>query len=175
MRRFLVIIASLVFLIGIGACAVVGLRLFQPAANAAEPILMVATGENGRQAVEAYFATTLPPAPITDVFYLAHKQDDYWIRFNVHPQELHGLLANSPRLECDDLDLLNGLRPEFAYTQHLTPQEQAVLNWWTPDTARAFVGSDCVGADLTSYKLLVDTINTAAWTVYMEITTPQAA
>jgi hypothetical protein len=173
MPRFLVIIASLVFLMGVGACALVGLRLKQPVATLPESILMVATDDTARQAAEAYFAITLPPAPVTDLFYLAHKQNDYWIRFNVQPEHLHGLLADSPRLECNDLDLLNNLRPEFAYAERLVREEQAVLSWWTPGTARTFVGSDCVGADLTSYKLLADTTNGATWTVYLEITIPQ--
>jgi hypothetical protein len=176
MSRFVAILLLLVFLVGAGVCAVVVIRLLQPAVTttaSAEPILMVASGENARQATEAYFDTALPPAPVTDQFYFARKQEDYWIRFNVRPDELHGLLAASPRLVCDDLDLLDGLRPEFSYIE-LTLEEQSALTWWTPDSANQFVGSDCVGENLTAYKMLVDTSNSSVWTVYMEITTPPA-
>lgn len=73
---------------------------------------------------------------------------------------------------CNDLDLLDGLRPGFAYAD-LSLEERNALGWWTPNLARTFVGSDCVGEDLTAYKMLVDTANVDAWTVYMEITKPR--
>ena len=174
MSRLLVFLALLVFLIGLGVCAVVGFRLFQPVASTTNPDLMLATGDNGREAAETYFAITLPPAPATDQFYVARKRDDYWLRFNAIPDALRGLLADSPVLACDDLDLLDGLRPNFAFDELLSLPEQNALNWWTPDSAGTVVGSDCVGDDLTAYKMLADSANPGVWTVYMEITRPQA-
>jgi hypothetical protein len=144
------------------------LRLLSPVADVASPITTL-NGNAAREAVESYFAITFPPA--TDDFYIARRNDDYWIRFNAAKDELRGLLAGSPVLVCDDLALLDGLRPEFAF-RDLTPTDQTTLDWWTPDTVASFVGSDCVGENLTSYKILVDTSRTDVWTVYLEITKP---
>jgi hypothetical protein len=171
MSRFVSIVLLLIFLIGLGICGVVAFRLLAPSTSP-DSILMVTDGQNARLATEAYFETRLPPAPATNQFYLARKQDDYWIRFDVQPNELHGLLASSQRLVCHDLDLLDGLRPQFAYMD-LRLEERNALIWWTPNSAQAFVGSDCVGEDLTAYKMLVDTANATTWTVYMEITKPR--
>jgi hypothetical protein len=173
MSRFVIIVLLLIFLVGLGVCGIAAFRLFQPAqaVTTTDNVLLVAEGENARLATEDYFGTRLPAAPITDRYYFARKDDDYWLRFNVQPNALNGLLADSPRLVCHDLDLLDGLRPEFAYVD-LSLEERNALTWWTPDSARTIVGSDCVGEDLTSYKMLVDTSN-PSWTVYMEITAPE--
>ena len=173
MSRFLLFLALLALLIGIAVCAIAGLRLFQPSENTASPELMLATGDSGRRAAETYFAITLPPAPATDQFYVARKRDDYWLRINVQPDALRGLLADSPVLACDDLDLLDGLRPDFAFEELLTLEEQNALNWWMPDSAGTVVGSDCVGEDLTAYKILADSANPDTWIIYMEITRPE--
>ena len=173
MSRFVLIVLLLVFLIGLGICGVVVVRLLQPVATVVTgDVLMVAEDEGARQALEAYFGKRLPPAPITDNFYFARKGEDYWLRFDVQPNALQGLLAGSPRLACDDLALIDNLRPEFSFIE-LGPEERSALTWWTPDEARTFVGSDCVGEDLTAYKMLVATENPSRWTVYMEITAPE--
>jgi hypothetical protein len=173
MSRLLLLLAVLALLIGLAVCAVASLGLFQPVASTTSPELMLATEDNGRQAAETYFAITLPPAPATDQYHVARKQDDYWLRFLATPDALRGLLADSPVLACDDLDLLDGLRPDFAFDELLSLPEQNALAWWTPDSAGTLVGSDCVGDDLTAYKMLADSANPDLWIVYMEITRPQ--
>jgi hypothetical protein len=171
--RFIFIVGLLVFIVIAAFGIAFVLRLLSPVVDAAGPITSLSGGA-AREAVESYFRISFPPAPATDDFYIARRNDDYWIRFNAAKDELRGLLAGSPVLVCDDLALLDGLRPEFAF-RDLTPGEQRSLDWWTPDAVASFVGSDCVGEDLTSYKILVDTARTDIWTVYLEITKPAAS
>jgi hypothetical protein len=128
----------------------------------------VVSGDQARNTVQNMFGISFP-ASATD-FYRANRGDNaWWVQFRIPPANLGGLFRNSGFMTCT-YPLQDNYKPIFQYEHILSSTERSqTSNWWTPDTARSFVGGECTGRDYKMFRMFADTSNPNLWTFYMEI------
>lgn len=124
-------------------------------------------GENARRVLESQFGISFPNNATE--FHRANRGDKaYWIQFKIPPAGLNGLFRGSNFMTCA-YPLEDNYKPTFEFNRLLSPQDQARLEWWNPDVARAFVGGECTGRDYKIFRMFADTTNPNLWTFYMEV------
>jgi hypothetical protein len=139
-----------------------------------DPPVVIEEGEVARERMEQYFRVPFPSAEETGNFFWAETEtaNQRWIRFDIIPDELQGVIAGTPAVDCQDLDLATNYMPQFSFINQ-SEDGDVILYWWTPEAVNFYIGADCVSSNETTYKILVDTSSETVWTVFMEITQPE--
>ena len=136
--------------------------------------IVIEEGEVARDRMEQYFRVPFPSSDETGNFFWAETEtaNQRWLRFDINPDELQGVIAETPTVDCQALALATNYMPQFSFFNQ-SEDGDVILYWWTPEAVNFYVGADCVSSNETTYKILVDTSGETVWTVFMEITQPE--
>lgn len=126
----------------------------------------VTTGTDAAQALQNTLGITLPTSS-DDHHFAFQGNRRYWIRFQLGPSDLNGLFRGSPFLTCN-FPLQDNYRPVFEHDRLLDSNQRLLTNWWTPETARSYIGGECTGTDFKIFRMFADTGNSQAWVFYLE-------
>jgi hypothetical protein len=145
-----------------------------PLIAAHDPPVVIEEGEVARDRMEQYFRVAFPSSPETTNFFWAETETAHqrWLRFDINPDELQGVIAGTPTVDCQALALATNYMPQFSFINQ-SEDGDVILYWWTPEAVNFYVGADCVSSNETTYKILVDTSSETVWIVFMEITQPE--
>lgn len=134
--------------------------------NVTQPF-RIFTGTEAAQALQRELGITLP-ASTADHHFAYQGGRRYWIRMQISSSDLNGLFRGSSFLTCN-FPLQDNFRPVFEHGRILNSEQLLLTNWWTPETARVYIGGECTGTDFKIFRMFSDTGNPQAWVFYLEV------